>query len=125
MEIKEFFSTLADRVTGTANIRTVYGEPIKVDERTIIPVARASYGFGGGGGAEKKLKEEGVEEEGAGGGGGASINPIGVVEITREQTRFISFGQGKKLLGAAAAGVFLGLLLARRHRKNSMKREQR
>jgi hypothetical protein len=42
--------------------------------------------------------------------------PVGVVEISDQQTRFIPIHDGKKLTGALVAGIGLGMWLARRRR---------
>ncbi|MBV8053319.1 MAG: hypothetical protein JOZ80_19175, partial [Acidobacteriaceae bacterium] len=42
--------------------------------------------------------------------------PVGVVEISDQQTRFVPITNRKRMAGAVAAGLFLGLLLARRRR---------
>jgi uncharacterized spore protein YtfJ len=71
-----------------ATAKTVFGEPLHVNGRTVIPVARVQYGFGFGAGREKET-EEGEEEstEGGGGGGGVSVRPIAVLEITDTETK--------------------------------------
>jgi uncharacterized spore protein YtfJ len=104
MEIKELLQSMLDQ----ANSRTVYGEPVAAEGRTVIPVARIRYGFGGGSGRKS------VEEAGSGGGGGMQATPVGVVEITREGTRFLPIGQTRKLGLAVAIGVWIGLMAARR-----------
>lgn len=47
--------------------------PVERGDVTVIPVARARWGFGGGGNRRG--------EPGSGGGGGATISPIGYIEI--------------------------------------------
>ncbi len=71
-----------------ATAKTVFGDPLHVNGRTIIPVARVAYGFGFGAGRDKET-EDGEEEskEGGGGGGGLSVRPIAVLEITETETR--------------------------------------
>jgi uncharacterized spore protein YtfJ len=71
-----------------ATAKTVFGEPLHVNGRTVIPVARVQYGFGFGAGRDKET-EEGEEEtkEGGGGGGGLSVRPIAVLEITDKETK--------------------------------------
>src|SRR5262249_29221556 len=64
MNIHELLQTLSDRIAASASIKNVYGEPVTVGNRTVIPVARVTLGFGGGAGEEKGAKE------GHGGGGG-------------------------------------------------------
>jgi uncharacterized spore protein YtfJ len=71
------------RIEEQATVKTVFGEPIRADGRTLVPVARVTYGFGFGLGRNQE-KDEGEEEagEGGGGGGGASVRPMAVLEIT-------------------------------------------
>ena len=76
------------QVHDKATARTVFGDPVHVNGRTIIPVARVRYGFGFGMGRNSERERE--EEEasvGGGGGGGLSIRPIAVLEITEKETR--------------------------------------
>jgi uncharacterized spore protein YtfJ len=76
------------QVHDKATARTVFGDPVRVNGRTIIPVARVSYGFGFGLGRNTERERE--EEEasvGGGGGGGVSIKPVAVLEISEGETR--------------------------------------
>ena len=41
---------IAERVGVTVKTSTVFGEPVERDGLTVIPVAKARWGFGGGGG---------------------------------------------------------------------------
>jgi uncharacterized spore protein YtfJ len=103
VEVKPVFQAIAERLQGTANVKTVYGEPITAE----------AYGFGGGSG-KRGLGEGEACPEGEGGGGGVAAKPVGVVEITQNGTRFIDFAEKKKLLGAVAAGVLLGILIGKK-----------
>ncbi len=71
----------------SAGAKTVFGEPIHVDGRTLIPVAsvRYMYGFGMGQGADKAQKAMGG---GGGGGGGVTVRPVAVLEVTSEGMKF-------------------------------------
>ena len=114
--IQQFFQSLGERLQGSASVKTVYGEPIVVEEKTIIPVARVAYCFGGGLRSRKKSgngkeQKDGDEE---GGGGGLAASPAGVLEITREDTRFVAIGEERKLAWALILGLFLGVLIGRR-----------
>jgi uncharacterized spore protein YtfJ len=113
MNIKETLESLAERLQ-TTGVRTIFGEPISAEGRTIIPVARVAYGFGGGGGSGKHPGHSTeVDGEGAGGGGGVRAVPAGVIEITQEQTRFLRFDDWRPLAAAAAIGFGAGLVLAK------------
>ncbi|KAB1194107.1 hypothetical protein GJR96_11970 [Haloferax sp. MBLA0076] len=100
-----------ESILGT-DAKTVYGDPITVGERTVVPVARIAYGIGMGGGSG--IDESGEEGgEGYGGGGGVHATPVGVVEVTPDETRFVRFGTGRRLAGVLAVGIGLGLALGR------------
>lgn len=79
-----------------ANVGACFGEPVTVEDRTVIPVASVTYGFGMAAGREpgtepggKVGESEGTESPGAGGGGMRS-SPLGVLEVTSQETRFRS-----------------------------------
>lgn len=101
-----------DGLSENASVRRVYGDPIEVEGKNIIPVARVGYGFGGGFGSGPETSEDGGE--GGGGGGGVKTTPVGVLEVTESETRFIRFGNWKRLSLAVGVGVALGVLLGRR-----------
>jgi uncharacterized spore protein YtfJ len=112
---QQLLQSLAERLGGSATVKTVYGEPIAAEGRTIVPVAKVSFGLGGGSGA--RAPDDPAErsgEEGEGGGGGARAVPVGVVDITREGIRFVPIGGRMHVIGALAAGFYLGLKVARR-----------
>ncbi len=125
MSTKELVDAAVEHIYTRAGVKTVYGEPVVVDGKTIIPVAKVAYGFGGGAGSKKApasaAGKEAPAKTGEGAGGGVAAKPVGVVEVTDEETKFVAFGQTKKLAWAAAVGsavgVLLGLLLGGR-RKN-------
>ena len=113
MNIKETLESLAERLQ-TTGVRTIFGEPISAEGRTIIPVARVAYGFGGGGGSGKHPGHSTeVDGEGAGGGGGVRAVPAGVIDITRDQTRFIRFDEWRPLAAATLIGFGAGIVLSK------------
>lgn len=85
---------LLDRIKGGASVDVVYGESRQVGNKTVIPVAVAMYGFGAGAGEGKSpgLGDNGSNAAAGGGGvGGAMVRvqPVGVLEISDDQTRMI------------------------------------
>jgi uncharacterized spore protein YtfJ len=115
MSTKELIESALEHLHTSASVKTVYGDPVVIDGRTIIPVARVAYGFGGGTGAKRAPEEgKGADEtaaaEGEGAGGGMSAKPVGVVEIGPEETKFVPFGSMKKLAIAAVIGSGIGLI---------------
>ena len=106
MEIEEALQSMVNHGT----VRTVYGDPITAEGRTIVPVARVRYGFGAGSGKRNGERPE----QGGGGGGGLIAVPVGVVEISREGTRFIPIGEEKwKTALAVGLGICIGWQVAK------------
>jgi uncharacterized spore protein YtfJ len=112
----EFIQSLIERLQGRAGAASVYGEPIVVEGKTLIPCAKLAFGFGGGSGADRARSggPDAVGREGSGGGGGVAAKPIGVLEVTGAGTRFIPFEDTRRLVGAVLAGVLVGILIGRR-----------
>lgn len=118
--------SIVEQLRSSATVESVYGDPVEHGEKTVIPVARIAFGFGGGYGSSEEVAHEHEEadetetereaEEGGGVGGGVMALPVGVVEITDEGTRFVRFGDRKRMVGGVVLGLFLGLLLGRRKR---------
>jgi uncharacterized spore protein YtfJ len=108
--------SLRESVLSQANVKAIYGEPISAQGKTLIPVAKIMYAYGAGAGTGG-VGDTSARGEGGGGGGGVRAIPVGVVEITNQQTRFVAIGDRKKLAGAVLAGIGFGLWLARRSRR--------
>ncbi len=83
---------LAERIKGSAKVEVVYGEPREIGEKTIIPVAVVAYGFGAGAGGGSGPGGDGASGSGGGGGGGGGgvrVHPVGVLEVTADETRLV------------------------------------
>lgn len=106
MGVQELLQSLNDRVSTSANVKSVYGDPIETKGRTVVPVAKVRYAFGGGGGNES-------EREGSGGGGCVRARPVGVVEVNEEGTRFVPIVDATSIATAVGLGLMVGLLLKR------------
>jgi uncharacterized spore protein YtfJ len=65
---------VGERVGALATAKAVFGEPVERGAITVIPVARATWGFGGGSGGD-------ASQQGAGGGGGGWVVPVGYIEV--------------------------------------------
>ena len=127
MENEKFLENLGAGFSKTASIKNVYGEPIRVGEKTIIPVASIAYGFGGGYGHGTKAKtseskndasqKTNPEGEGAGGGGGMYAKAKGVYEITSAGTKFIPANPAREILIGVAIGFLLKTFFFSKRRK--------
>lgn len=105
MDVQEAIHSLVNQ----SSAKTVYGEPITAEGKTIVPIAKVRYGFGGGSGR----RSGGEAGEGGGGGGGAVARPVGYVEISAEGTRFVPIVDLESLGLAMVIGLLAGLLLGR------------
>lgn len=127
--------SIVERLQRSANVRSVFGDPIERGDKTVVPVARAAFGFGGGygsggvasggepgsesakrGGGESSRAGEHrtAEPRAGGGGGGAAAAPVGVLEIADDGTRFVRFGERRRSLALLGAGFAAGVLVGRR-----------
>jgi uncharacterized spore protein YtfJ len=99
-------------VQGKATVRTVFGDPMEVHGRTIIPVAKARFGFGMGIGRGKRKDDEKHDDDhhrAAGGGGGAVIRPLAVIEISDGQTKVTPIPDVTRIALAAIALAAWGI----------------
>jgi uncharacterized spore protein YtfJ len=96
----KFIGTMSEKLGAVARAATIFGEPVERAGVTVIPVAKARWGFGGGaghrttvdnagkaGGASSE-RPVGEEEDGGGGGGGVTVTPVGFIEIKDAQAEF-------------------------------------
>lgn len=114
-ERSELASELLEQIGRTVGQRAqasaVFGEPVQRESVTVIPVARARFGFGGGGGGG--TSDGGDEGSGGGGGGGAAVTPVGFIEVQGDGARFKRISTAMDLVPAAAAGAIVALTVRR------------
>ena len=107
-----FLSAIAEKLGAVAQASTVFGQAVERNGITVIPVAKARWGFGGGGGQRREEGDDGKLEDGAGGGGGAQVTPVGFIEITNNEARFRPIRTVS--LPWIVAGGIVSLLLVRK-----------
>jgi uncharacterized spore protein YtfJ len=78
MKINDTLAILLDKVKALAKTETVVGDPIVVQDTTLIPISKISIGFATGGG-EHGVNDKKSGSDGA--GGGISVTPIAVVVV--------------------------------------------
>jgi uncharacterized spore protein YtfJ len=100
-----FLEAIAEQLGTHVGAKIVYGEPVSRDGVTVIPVAKAMYGFGGGGGRKKP------GEDGYGGGGGAKAIPVGYIELKHGKASFQPIHSSRDMWIAALVGGLGGFLL--------------
>jgi uncharacterized spore protein YtfJ len=111
-QAQEILHSLTERFAATANVKQVFGEPIEMQGKTIVPVARVWYHAGAGWGGRKAESGEGGSG-GGGGGGGVVATPVGVLEVTPDGVRFERFFDARQAGILVGAGCLLGLAVRR------------
>ena len=95
MEIVENLTkTTLEEIEKVLTARTVVGEPITAEGKTLIPLISIGFGFGAGGGSGKGEAKQKGEGSGGGTGGGAWVKPIAVIIIDKEGVRVESIRGG-------------------------------
>ena len=88
MKVDEILKTVTQEIANMISAKTVIGEHITAEGRTIIPVTKVSFGFGSGGGEGKG--KGGDEGFGGGGGGGGVIEPVAFLVVSKEDVKVYS-----------------------------------
>jgi uncharacterized spore protein YtfJ len=113
----DLLQRIGETLGSTATVKSVFGEPIQANGKTVVPVAKVAYGFGGGFGSGNASAHTNHQGEGGGGGGGVRAFPAGALEITDTATRFVPFIDPGRLVVAFTAGALVAALILTRRRK--------
>ena len=116
MSTQALLQSLKESILSQASVKAIYGEPIPAHGKTVIPVARIMYGYGAGAGTGG-VGDTSAWGEGGGGCGGVRTIPVGVIEVSDQQTRFVPITDRTKLTGAVLVGIGLGMFLGWRRRR--------
>ena len=112
-KVSEMFEGLTNNFKGMIDANSVVGEPIIVNDGTmIVPISKVSFGFGGGGCEfdRKKNDTQSLDDKNFGGGmgGGAVLDQRFAAERPASGVDGTALGQAGKIgLGAAQQAVFL------------------
>lgn len=79
-KISDILETSIEKIKTMVDANTIIGDKIEVDNVTIIPISKLSFGFAGGA-TDFAGKNNGSKVFAGGGGAGASINPIGFLVV--------------------------------------------
>lgn len=82
--MEKIFKTTTEEIERLLSSKTVVGDPITIDGKTMIPLISLGFGFGVGGGEGGTGKEEG---SGVGTGGGGGVKPVAVMIIDQDGVR--------------------------------------
>lgn len=91
--INEILTNTLDKFKNIANVDSVVGSPISLDDgTTLIPISKVSAGFISGGGqydAKNAKSQDGYPFSG-GGGSGYCVHPLGFISVRLGQVKMIS-----------------------------------
>lgn len=85
--VESLVKTTLEEIEKVLTTRTVVGEPITIEDTTLIPLISVGFGFGAGGGSGKGEAKQKGEGEGGGTGGGAWVKPIAMIILDKEGVR--------------------------------------
>jgi uncharacterized spore protein YtfJ len=85
--VENLTKTTLEEIERVLTTRTVVGDPITVEGRTLIPLISVGFGFGAGGGSGKGETKQKGEGEGGGTGGGAWVRPIAIIVMDKDGVR--------------------------------------
>jgi uncharacterized spore protein YtfJ len=109
MKLEEIFDAI-EQMRDKASVKAVFGVPVQVGEKTIIPIADIKYGFGFGYGeapaVDQEEEQEADGERGGGAGGGIAARPVAVLEITDEAVTVKPVMDEGRI---ALTGIFTGI----------------
>ncbi len=84
-DIESLFGKAIGEIERMLNTKTVVGDPITLDGKTLIPLISVGFGFGVGAG-EGHDPKKGVGS-GGGTGGGGGVKPVAVVIVDKDGVR--------------------------------------
>ena len=73
--ISNIMNVTMEKIRSLVDSQTIIGDPIKVNDITIIPVSKVSFGMASGG-SDFPSKQSGAAMFGGGGGAGATVTPM-------------------------------------------------
>jgi uncharacterized spore protein YtfJ len=85
MDVEKLFGTAVNEIERMVNSKTVVGDPITIEDSTLIPLISVGFGFGvGGGEGTDPGKCAGI---GGGTGGGGGVKPVALIVINKDGVR--------------------------------------
>ena len=102
MVVQDVLKQMAEDIKRFTKTETIFGDPIEVQQNTIIPICKVAIGYGGGGGegegpAQPKIGGKGT---GAGGGAGLRIDPVALIVARDGKVSVIQIGGAESKVGS-------------------------
>ena len=98
-QVENLVKTTLGEIEKVLSTKTVVGEPLSVEGRTVIPLLSAGFVFGAGGGSGRGETRQKGEGTAGGTGGGAWVRPVAVIIIDKEGVRI------EPIMGSLASAI--------------------
>jgi uncharacterized spore protein YtfJ len=96
MDYNESMNAMLDKLDKFFKTETVVGQPIVVENVTLVPITSVSFGFGGGSGGGKD--RSGTDNSGGGAGAGGKITPVAILVIKKDgEVRMVALNERDSL----------------------------
>jgi uncharacterized spore protein YtfJ len=93
-DVENLIKTTMGEIEKILSTKTVVGDPIVIDGRTLVPLTSFGFGFGAGGGSGKSSMKQAQEGSGGGSGGAAGVRPVAVIISDEKGVRIESIRGG-------------------------------
>ena len=98
-DVENLVKTTLGEIEKVLSTKTVVGEPITIQDTTLIPLITAGFGFGAAGGAGKGEAKQKGEGSGGGTGGGAWVKPVAVIIVSKDGVKV------EPIMGSMASAI--------------------
>ena len=122
-EVQNLVKVSLGEIERILSTKSVVGEPMTVEDNTIIPLVSIGFAFGAGGGSGKGRKEQG-EGTGGGTGGGGGIKPVAVIVVNKEGVRIEPMKGAVASIGERVADIVAKVMERRGEKKQEQKKEE-
>ncbi len=110
--LTDVLKTITGEMQKSLSARTVVGDPITVEGRTVVPLVSVGMGFGAGSGSGK-------DNNPSGGGGGLGMKPVAVVIIDQQGIRVERLKESRHTLAEHLAEAVPKFLESMSHKKET------
>lgn len=101
-KMESFVKSMLEQLRQLATTETIVGQPVTIEDKTVLPVIKFSVGFGAGGGegtgeaptSKEERKTSKGSGYGQGGGGGIKIDPVAFVTVHDDKVMLLPITKG-------------------------------
>ena len=102
--ISNIMNVTMEKIRALVDSGTVVGDPIVVNDITMIPISKVSFGLASGG-SDFPRKTPGENLFGGGGGAGATVTPVGFLVIKGSDVRMVNVNYNESSVERAVSAV--------------------